>query len=541
MTQSSFGLEFDGDQVTVVEVVGDMAVSVRSVTLDNIDEAVELVLAGFKVKRGDAPIRASLAAPKTLLRRIDVTPAMQTRAGFEDAVYNAIRASRELTTMAGVFFDPDQVNAGAETVSGGLVAITPVEPVNAVYRAMGARPTEVVAAPFTVTTDGLWLGIRNNTADITLVVNGRPVNYRQLQAGGLNSVVGLLTDPADPDSGRTRFQAALHRTGPNDPIAEAELDRYLRLIAAEVRQSAEFFARDGENVPSSVVPYGAGAVAVGLDGALHEAGFTVEFPESITRSLGFIPPADRPLALGAYFAAVSAGRDIPQVVYPDPRATDANGTFAFLRRRVVKITAGISVAAAIIGFTVVPTAAAYLENRAARSDREKLSQQFAAYEQQYESVIEYRTRNAIALDARENELLWSRTLSMLLTTAPSGVVLSQVGASSDPIAGPSVAVTAERVGGVYADLTTWLEILRVQPDVLSAWATSFSNRGGKASYQLFIQLDPSLLRRGPDAVTSTETNPASTTSAQGTATPTAPTTTESTTPLTDEPSTEEKP
>lgn len=499
MTQSSLGLEFDGDQVTVVEIVGDMAVSVRSVTLEDLEDAVELVLAGFKTKRGEAPIRVALAAPKTLLRRIDVTPAMQTRAGFEDVVYNTIRASRELTTTAGVFFDPDQVNSSAETVSGGLAAITPLEPVTAAYRAMGARASEVVAAPFTINVDGLWLGIRNNTADITLVVNGRPVNYRQLQAGGLNSVVGLLTDPSDPDTGRARFQTALHRTGANDPIAEAELDRYLRLIAAEVRQSAEFFSRDGESVPEAVVPYGAGAVAVGLEGALREAGFTVEFPEAVTRSLGFIPPADRPLALGAYFAAVTAGRDVPQVVYPDPRVHESGSALSFLKQRKVKIGAGIAAGVAVIAYTVVPTTVAFIERGSARNTNTELNEQFAGYEQQYETVVEYRNRNSVVTEARGIELLWSNPLRMLLITAPDGVALTQVSATNDPGAGATLAVGAERPGGRYSDLTTWLETLRVQPGVKSAWATSFSNRGGKASFQIFVQLDAETFRRSAEA------------------------------------------
>jgi len=508
MTQSSLGLEFDGEQVTVVEVVGDMAVSVRSVALDNLEETVELVLAGFKIKRSDAPIRVALAAPKTLLRPVDVTPTMRTRAGFEESVYNTIRASRELTTCAGLFFNPEQVAAGTDAVSAGIVAITPNEPVAAVYNAMGTRPAEVVAAPFTITTDGLWLGLRYASADLTLVVNGRPVNYRQLQAGGLSTVIGLLGDVSDPEAGQARLQDALHRSGPGDPIAEAELDRYLRLVSAEIRQSVEFFTRSGEQVPSTIATYGPGAVAIGLDGALAEAGFTVELPEELVRALGFIPPADRAVALGAFFAATSAGIDTPQAVYLDARSAEQEGRFAFLNKRGVRIGGSIAAAVAVFAYTVVPTASAFIERNGARSDRAKAAATFEPYAAQYSAVTDYRLRKGIVATARGAELKWAEVIRMLARSAPTGVTMTQLSASTDPQSGTTVAITAERAGGSYQELTLWLTELRAQPMVLTAWASSFSNRAGKSSYQLFVQLNSDKLYRGnEETVTESELTP----------------------------------
>jgi hypothetical protein len=214
------------------------------------------------------------------------------------------------------------------------------------------------------------------------------------------------------------------------------------------------------------------------------------------------------VALGAFFAATSAGIDTPQAVYPDARSAEQEGRFAFLNKRGVRIGGSIAAAVAVFAYTVVPTASAFIERNGARSDRAKAAATFEPYAAQYSAVTDYRLRKGIVATARGAELKWAEVIRMLARSAPTGVTMTQLSASTDPQSGTTVAITAERAGGSYQELTLWLTELRAQPMVLTAWASSFSNRAGKSSYQLFVQLNSDKLYRGnEETVTESELTP----------------------------------
>ena len=145
MADTQFGIEIDGQKVTIVEVLNDTAVSIRSVSLDNLEDSISLLLAGIKDDNQQAKIRAMLSIPKTAMRRIDVTSNLTSRKEFEDAVYNKLTVSRENTTVAGVFFRPELMDG--DTISPGVAVVAPLDPVNAAYGHMG-RKNEVVTKTF---------------------------------------------------------------------------------------------------------------------------------------------------------------------------------------------------------------------------------------------------------------------------------------------------------------------------------------------------------------------------------------------------------
>jgi hypothetical protein len=494
VADTTLGLDVDGMRVTVVECVGDVAVSVRSVMLDELKDTVDLVLAGYKQHRNDPPFRVALSCDQIVTRTIDVTPTMKNRQTFEDTVYTALPLDRNATMTAGLFFDPGALTAPANTLSAGVAAVAPRLAISDTYRAFGARRVEIVPPSFAlVGMDGLWLGLRYGVSDLTLVVNGRPVQYRQLRAGGLDSVAGLL---GEDETGVERLEAALHRSGPSDPVAEAEIDRWLRIIAMETRQTVDFWARGGDQIPESVIPYGAASVAVGVDGALASANLTASFPDELNRAMSFIPPADRAAAVLAFAAARTVGVGAPQAVFVNPVAAELITENRRRNRQLVRIVAAAAAATALFATTVVPITTAYVDRRSAATELASAQNRFSpvadAYDQLSRTYLREDAITAVSVDDQQ----WSDVVRVALDLAPQ-VTVTQFSSSrarnDQGVTVVLVTINAEKIGGSYDDLTKWLDDLRRTSGITKAWSSSYTNRNEKASYQLSFEIDPLML------------------------------------------------
>jgi|LauGreDrversion4_1035100.scaffolds.fasta_scaffold00643_4 hypothetical protein len=493
VAETTLGLEVDGQHVTVVECVGDVAVSVRSVMLDDLKDTVDLVLAGYKQHRNDPPMRVALSCDQIVTRGIDVTPAMKNRQVFDDAVYEALPLDRTATLAAGLFFDPAALT-GANTLTAGVAAVAPRSAIADTYRAFVGRRTELVPPSFALAgIDGLWLGLRYAVSDLTLVVNGRPVLYRQLRAGGLDTIAGLL---GDGESGSERLEIALHRSGPSDPVADAELDRWLRIVAMETRQTIDFWARSGEQVPEGIIAFGAAAAAVGLDGALASANLTNSFPDELHRAMSFIPPADRPAAVLAFAAARTVGLGAPQSVFVNPVITETAQENRRRTRQLARVSVGITAAVAVVATTLVPLGSAWVDRSAAAAALRDATAKYEPLAGVYEQLSStYQREDAIAAVALE-DTQWSDVVRFALGLAPSVDVTQFAATRTTNDAGTDVVlvtVTAERTGGTYADLTSWLSKLRSTVGITRAWSSSYTNRDGLAGYQLSFEIDPSIL------------------------------------------------
>jgi len=477
------GLEIDGDRVTLVEVSGGLAVSTRTVSHQDLESAIELALAGYKQKRTDLPMRVVLATPGVNMRRIDVTASLLSRPAFEDVAFSALPVPRESNASAGMFFQPQELHG--DIVSAGIAIISPSIQVEKAYKSLGRRNTELVAPPTVFSgLDGIWLGIRHRTTDVTLVAEGRPVAYRQLRTGGLDAVASALGDGA---TGYSRLNSALHRSGMSDPIAEAELSRYLNALAAEFRQTCDYWARSGESVPSTVAPYGAGAVAVGLDKALNDQGFAVGLHPEVERRLVYLPAADRLSAVAGLLAAVTSGSDMPQVAFVNPHAialAEETARRDRRARRILTAAVGAGVVALVGG---IPYLTSQLSLRDARSDLASAQADFSRSSAGYLKLQDTRNR----LDAAESVIavqpVWSGALSVTFSTMPLRAQIRDL--SAVVIDGQiRVRTTAELNGGSYADLSNWLEKLRGTANVTAAWSESFSDRDGRAVFEVSFNL-----------------------------------------------------
>lgn len=498
MAETLIGIELDGSRVTVVETVGEMAVSVRTISIEDSAEAVELALAGIKVKRGDPAIRVALGSSSMVARKLDITAQMLDRKNFEEACYKAMPLDRASTSTAGLFFEKEELKAGIDKLTSGFAAISPQSEIQAAYGAMGARRSEVVPLPFIFEgQDGLWLGTRYAVSDLTLVVSGHVVAYRQLRAGGLGSIASILADPDFPTSGLDRLEIFLNNTGASDPIVESEVARWVRSLALEVRQTVDFWTRSGETVPNEITILGPGAEVRGVAQSLEEVELKSVFPEELSRAMAYLPPADRPLAAVAYFSSLSSGLGSPQSVFINSSAEGKN-RFNLLKNK--KILSYISAVTLLVAFTAlvgVPTTSAWLAKRSSEKDLKRYQALYAPYKDTYDKISSLSVKKSIARKSLLGEIDYSTVLRVVSSTTPSGYTIIQLTASKNENNEVVATLTSSKSNGNYADLVNWLKALRARPEVYQAWSSSFTSRDGVTSFQISITFrDSELLVKG---------------------------------------------
>ena len=489
MTERAFGVSIDGNRVTVVETLGDIAVSSNSVDAGSLEDSLTVALEGIKQKRKDPAIRVAILAPSVSMRRIDATAALAaSRADFEDAVFAALPVNREVTAVAGAFFDPEAMVGDA--VSAGVAVVGPADRVEEVYRLVGKRRIELVASPLLLAGfDGIWLGLHDGVADVTLLVDGRPLAYRQLRAGGLNALLSVLGDPDDESLGRSRVRGALTGTA-SDPIADVELGRYLRMVAAELSQTVDYWRKTGESVPgnSEVLVYGSGSSSL-AEGVLREAGFKVVMPDLLLQALSYVPQSGRGESLLALCAAATAGRYMPQASFTNPLFAALLESRRRIRRRL--IVAGAALAGVVfVGLTLVrPFVDGWLSSRRATSDLAAARSEFEEKSAWYFKKVDLDARRTLATGAEASEPRWEDVYRLVFESVPRGASISQVVSTASGTS-VSVTVSVSHPGGNSDDLAVWLVALDAVEGVSDVWSSGFSVReDGSASYDVSLRMD----------------------------------------------------
>jgi len=489
MSERTFGLSIDGDRVTVVETLGDIAVSSNSVVTGSLEDSLTIALEGIKQKRKEAPIRVSLLAPSISMRRMDVTAQLAaSRVDFEDAVFAALPVNREVTAVAGAFFDPEAMVGDA--VTAGVAVVGPAERIEEVYRLVGKRRIELVASPLVLTGfDGVWLGIHHGLADVTLVVAGRPLAYRQLRAGGLNALLAVLGDPGDPSVGPSRVLAALTATAA-DPVADIEVGRYMRMVATELAQTIEYWRKTGESVPgnSEVLVYGAGGSSQLSENALSEAGFTVVMPDLLLQALSYVPPANRAEAMLALCSAATSGRHMPQASFTNPLFAALLEARRKTRKRMLAAAGGLA-ALAFVGLTIVrPFVDGWLSSRRAETELAEVRIEFADKAEWYYKKVDFDARSGVLEQVIASQPYWEDVYNVILSSVPQGSSIAQIVSTAS---GDSVIATVSlsRPNGSYDDLVSWLVRLDETEGVDRVWSSGFSLReDGTASFEVSMQL-----------------------------------------------------
>jgi len=493
MAEKSFGLSIDGEKVTVVETLGDIAISSTAIDAGSLADSLEVALSGIKQKRKDAPLRIALITPSISLRRIDATASLAaSRADFEDAVFAALPVSREVTAVAGAFFDPEAMVG--DTVAPGAAVVGPADRIEEIYRLVGKRRVELVASPLVLSGfDGVWLGLHHGVAEVTLVVDGRPVAYRQLRAGGLNALLAVLADPSDPEFGPARLRAAVTGTGTEDTMAAVEVGRYMRMVANELAQTLDYWRKSGESMPESseVLLYGVGGVSPLAQRALGEARFAVTVPEAMTQALSYVPPAQRAEAVTALCAVATTGRFMPQASFTNPMLTDLLAARRRTRKRLFSIAAAVVVLGGLLVTVARPIYAGWTASRDAEVALDAALAEFESKADAYHRGVDARMRTEVLDTARAAEPDWPTVYRTLLASAPIGASLSQLSATGENSV-VSVSMSVSVRGGSYEELVRWLERLRAIPGVREAWSSGFSQQNDITSFVVSLLFDESL-------------------------------------------------
>ena len=487
MSNTQFGLEIDGNRVTIVEVLNDTAVSSRTVVMENLEDSISLLLAGVKSKDDEIKVRGILSIPKTAMRRIDITANLRNRKEFEDAVYNKLTVSRENTTVAGAFYRPELMEG--DTISPGVAVVAPVEEVEKAYRAFGRKEVELVAPPLAYRGwDGLWLALRYETAELTLVKDNRAVAYRQMQIGGLNSIVGLLADSENSTIGYERLQTALTKTGLEDQIADSELDRYIRKVLNECQSTIRFWKQSGEEIGNEVFAFGPGAVTEFLEPAINEAGFVKVIPNYITKQLSFIPTGERDVAVSAWCAAISAGLDMPQASYINTSILEFKDKDQ--KKKLLKQVGLLSAGAVLLSllFGGIPYLIGIKSKLDLNNDLEKVLITKSEMDKDIKLYNEIKVREQLVSSVRKVEPYWSEILNRSLTYMPKGGNFDSVQVQRDKNT-ISVTITATFKGDATNQISVWLDNIKTRGLAKDAWMTNFTIRNGVTNCQINYSLN----------------------------------------------------
>jgi len=410
------GLELDGTRATVCTMQDGTVAKVEQFDGDSPADALGQALAA--TRRQD-PVRVLLLTDGILLRRVDLTADHLTREAFTDLAYKATGAPREGTEVAGLFFDTDAVKAGI--LGSGVAVVAPAGPIHELRDLLRPHPVEVVAPPLTAGgLEGLSLALRHSGAELTLVVDGEPVAYRQLPAGGLAGVEARLGTGAAV--GGARLHAALNGNPAQDPMATVELERYLRRVLTEARETIETWARQGERAGRDLFVYGPGAAAPQVDVLLRDLGLGRAEQPHVNDALVRLAPRRRLEVVGAYLAAVTYGHGLPQAPFPDPQEVATARARASRAHTGRRRSLAARCAAVILAGAVLPVTAGAVVHHLAG---EQLTQALAGAGVDQPDGQDHLTRVGLARQLTD-PVDWQDTLTAIHAATPADLTLTSI-------------------------------------------------------------------------------------------------------------------
>ncbi|MDQ1425225.1 MAG: hypothetical protein QOD72_2723, partial [Acidimicrobiaceae bacterium] len=340
-----FGVDLDGSTVRVVEVYEGNVVSYT--TYQGPDTAT--ALAQFMATKPLGAVTLAWSAGSIHVRRV-VTPnlpAVAMRAGLSEVVDESLPTPPGTTTVAA------RTVLDADGNEHAAVAAVDNEAVTQIFASLDADGAPLVPTPLLFTIDGLYLGLRESTAELYLVLGGAITAARPLSAGGLSSVYTKLA--ADGQNALERFATVTRGGGRLDPAAAAFVDQYASSISDEVRRTSDFWIRQGLAVPSEIFVHGPGAILPNLAGKLLDAAFLARPAAPVAGvEVEAIPRPERPAAHVALLAALFESVLQPMAVLPDPMAA-VKASKAKERRKKQRLIVAVSVGALVgLGALILP-------------------------------------------------------------------------------------------------------------------------------------------------------------------------------------------
>jgi hypothetical protein len=409
-----FGVDLDGSTVRVVEVYEGQVVSYT--TYQGPDTAT--ALAQFMATKPAGAITLAWSAGNIHVRRVITPnlPAVAMRAGLSEVVDESLPTPPGTTTVAA------RTVLDAEGNEHAAVAAVDNEAVTQVFDSIDAEGAPLVPTPLLFTVDGLYLGLRESTAELYLVLGGAITAARPLSAGGLSAVYTKLA--AEGQNALERFSTVTRGGGRLDPPAAAYVDQYASSISDEVRRTSDFWIRQGLAVPSEIFVHGPGAILPNLAGKLLDAAFLARPAAPVVGvEVEAIPRPERPAAHVALLAALFEPSLQPIAVLPDPMAAVKAGK-AKERRKKQRVIVAVSVGVLVgLGALILPNRLASGSLDDAKSAQKKMEAQIASLKPAVALNEQVKAAKAAQVSATATEAAWNIVLQKVLASAPENAIV----------------------------------------------------------------------------------------------------------------------
>jgi hypothetical protein len=447
-----FGVDLDGSTVRVVEVFEGQVVSYT--TYQGPDTAT--ALAQFMATKPIGAITLAWSAGNIHVRRV-VTPnlpAVAMRAGLSEVV------DESLPTPPGTTMVAARTVIDAQGAEHAAVAAVDNEAVIQIFASLDADGAPLVPTPLLFTVDGLYLGLRESTAELYLVLGGAITAARPLSAGGLSSVYMKLA--ADGQNALERFATVTRGGGRLDPPAAAFVDQYASAISDEVRRTSDFWIRQGLAVPSEIFVHGPGAILPNLAGKLLDAAFLARPAAPVEDvEVEAIPRPERPAAHVALLAALFESALQPMAVLPDPMAA-VKASKAKERAKKQRMIVAIAVGAVVaLGALILPNRLAHGSLDDANAAQEKMDAQIVTLKPAVALSDQVKAIKAAQLSATATEAAWDVVVQKVLASAPPTATVQYGGltlTNGGTAIGVSFSVTMTQVPD-FDPVALWLDNL----------------------------------------------------------------------------------
>jgi hypothetical protein len=407
----SYGVDLDGNVVRVVELLDNDVISYGTYQGVTTDDAFRKFLS----TRPSGEVNVSWMGTNMHVLRVPVPvlPDSALRLGILDAVDDSLPITNGSASIAARLFK------SANGVTMAAVAAVEKESTASLWEMVGNADVSVVPAPLLMVHDGLYLGVRYSDSNLMLVAGGAVVAARPLAVGGLTSMFEKLG--GDPSRAAERF-ATVARGGTRlDPDAATVVDNYSATIGDEVRRTVDFWARQGNNVPSEVFVHGPGIVLPNLSGKLLDAALFARPVGLPDVSMETIARTERPTAYMALLAAKMELGTQPVGDLVDPRSADRALRNKEKAKKSVRLFGGIAVAALAVLAFVVPYGFAKTRNVLATNSRRAAEAKAKGYakELKLKADVEQGVKAYNATVA--NELAWEPLFKSMFESAPAGL------------------------------------------------------------------------------------------------------------------------
>ena len=469
----SYGVDIDGNVVRVVELLDNDVVSYGTYQGVTTDDAFRRFLSTRP--SGDVNV-AWMGGNMHILRApVPELPDAALRLGILDTIDEQLPITPGSASIAARLFVAPNGNTTA------AIAAVERESTAGLWDIIGQADVGVIPSPLLLVQDGLYLGVRYSDSHVMLVNGGAVVSARPLASGGLTSMFEKLG--GDPARAAERF-ATVARGGTRlDPEAATVVDSYSAAIGEEVRRTVDFWARQGNNVPSEVFVHGPGIVLPNLSGKLLDAALFARPVALPDVSMDTIARTERPTA---YLALLAAQMDLgvqPIADLIDPRHADR----ARKNKEKAKKTARLFVALGLAGLAtvafLVPYGIAKTRNVLAVNSRRAAENAAKGYAKELKLKAEVEAGIKVYNTAVAGEIAWETLYKAIVNSAPPGLNPQFQGLTISPN-GNMVNVTftavmknpaksAEDRGGFDRAIASWVDELR-ELGSSEPWPANFS-------------------------------------------------------------------